>query len=397
MEVNIKRYRFAFINAVELKGWGGLENWLVNCASGLKKRGHHSIIIGRPESKYIKRAEMTGIKTYRINIGPDFDPIRIVKLRNIFKKERIELLCVSHNKDLRLGGIAARMTNKNIKVISRKGMVQLKNNIKFRWTYDKLVDGIIAPSKSLKAQLEEYRWLNKKVTVIPVGVNLDDYTQEYKECHAFLIDEYNLPDNSFICGTASRLEIQKGHQYLIQAIAKISQNYPKIRLVMIGEGAYQPVLKQLTLNLGIENKVIFAGYYDDKSEINKHIAGYDLFILPSVIEPFGQVLIEAMALKRPIVASRAGGIVEAVKENETAFLVNTKDPKELKEKIEFLIHDQELRNRMGNEGRKRVEQYFSFDVMIDRVEEYFINMIENREKNTKEKDECLTNNRCTMV
>ena len=362
--------RIAFINAMRPEDWGGVENWMVNVASGLRDRGHHSIIIGRPGSEFVCRAQNFKIPTFKVNMRGDFDPFIISRLFRIFKDEGIEILCTNLNKDLRLGGIAAKLAG-NIKVISRKGMVCMKDSFRFRWTYNKLVDSIIVASEWLKSELRKYTWLRCSIEVIPVGVHIEDFWQNHDECRKFLLKEYNLPGDSFIMGTASKLEEHKGHRFLFQAISDLLPEFPNIRLIMIGGGRHENFFHSLAREFGIENHVVFAGYIDSRDNINRHIAGLDLFVLPSLIEPFGQVLVEAMALGRPIVATCVDGVVEVIEDNTSAILVNPAESDELRNAIVRMIQDGEMRYQFGNAGRTIVMNKYSDTKMLDNIERYF--------------------------
>ncbi len=373
---------FAFINAIRPPHWGGLENWMVNCARMLAERGHRTLIIGNPNSIFLKRAEALGVETRETTFHGDFDPRTISQIRRLFRQEEIDLLCVNMNKDLRLGGIAARLTSSGIPIIARKGMVWLKNNIRFRITYNALVDGIIVPSESLKGQLQEHRWLKNEITVIPVGLDPEEFRPDHAEYRKWILSRHDLPEDAFIVGTASRLAEHKGHQDLLPAMARIFAEYPNARLVMVGTGVDKEMIEGIADKHGIRDKITFVGYVGEREKIIKYMGGYDLFVLPSHKEPFGQVLIEAMSLERPIVACGVDGIPGVVADGQTADLVPPHSPEDLYKAIKGLIEDSQRRDRYGKNGRSRVMAQFTMDRMIDSVEQYFMHKIEEKRANS---------------
>ncbi len=278
------------------------------------------------------------------------------------------------NKDLRLGGIAARLAG-NIPVISRKGMIWLKDKIHFKLTYRHLIDGIIVPSQSLKEQLQMHTWLQNEINVIPVGLDPLEFRPNYNEYRQYILSRYNLDKDTFIIGTASRLAEHKGHQDLLPAMANIFRDYPKTKLLMVGTGVDKAMIEEVGRRHNILDRIIFAGYIGDRQEIIRHMGAYDIFVLPSHKEPFGQVLIETMSLERPIVACGVDGIPGVVEDGVTADLVPPHSPQALDKAIRSFIESPQKREQYGKAGRKRVEEHFTIDRMIDRIEKYFLKKI----------------------
>jgi len=369
------RRTFAFVNAVKPGEWGGIENWMVVCARALRDRGHGAVVLGREGSEIVLRAGAAGVPVREVDIRSDFDPATILRVRNILRRDRADLLCVNMNKDLRIGGIAAKSLG--LPVVCRKGMVWMKDNALFRVTYRRLVDGIIVPSRYLGERLREYPWLDTEIAVIPVGVAPGRFDADPGACRSAVIAAHGLPADAFLVGTASRLVRHKGHQFLLPAMASLFPRFPEMRLVMAGTGPDEAWVRGIVGELGISDRVVFAGYMRERADIDRHLAACDVFALPSLDEPFGQLLVEAMALRRPIVATTAGGIPEVV-DGSTAVLVPPGDSAALAAAVEALRGDPAGRRAMGEAGRRRVEEAFTLDAMIDRVERFFLGFTERR-------------------
>jgi glycosyltransferase involved in cell wall biosynthesis len=158
---------------------------------------------------------------------------------------------------------------------------------------------------------------------------------------------------------------QKGLDVLVRAMSKLPQNYP-LRLRLVGEdwgGA--ELLRQLAERLGVADRVTMVGKVP-RPEVVREFAEADFLVLPSRFEPFGIVLLEAMAAGLPVVASRVGGIPEIVSEGETGLLVEPDNPDALAEALRLLCQDESLRFSMGRSARERVKRY-AWDSVVPRI------------------------------
>ncbi len=124
----------------------------------------------------------------------------------------------------------------------------------------------------------------------------------------------------------------------------------------------------MVTELQLDSKVIFTGFSKD---IPRMMSAIDILTFPSHKESFGNILLEAMAMRLPVVASNSGAVPEIVIEGETGFLVPPKDANPLSEKIMILLQDQSLRENFGLAGRKRVEKYFLIDSFIEALEGHY--------------------------
>jgi glycosyltransferase involved in cell wall biosynthesis len=178
----------------------------------------------------------------------------------------------------------------------------------------------------------------------------------------------------YVVGTVGRLDDEvKGFSYLLEAISLLSREQSfKLMLKIAGEGRDKNFLKKRAKELGIETQVTFLG---DQRNILELIASFDLLVLPSLSEGFGMVLLEAMVVSKPVVATRVGGIPEVVVEGETGLLVPARDPKALADAIFYIkTHPMEAQE-MGRKGRKRVEECFSIDKTVAEYDRFYDEII----------------------
>lgn len=169
-----------------------------------------------------------------------------------------------------------------------------------------------------------------------------------------------------LLGAVSHLIPWKGHEVFLRAIAELAPRHPDWRFAIVGDPIFQfrderHRLEALAAELGIAERVAFAGHREDVPAVLSQLS---LFVLPSLYEPFGRVLIEAMAAGLPIVASRAGGVPEIVVDGETGLLVTPGDAEALAVAIETVMGDAALAARLAKSGLERVENCFSLDATV---------------------------------
>ena len=188
-----------------------------------------------------------------------------------------------------------------------------------------------------------------------------------------LVRQFNLdPDTQTIIGTAARLSEAKGLTYLLQAFARVAIDRPNLRLIIAGTGELEQQLKQQSQDLGIATQTIFTGYVNDLPEL---MSLFNLFILPSLQEPFGLVFAEAMAQKKVTIGTDVGGIAEQIADGKTGFLIPPKDVDTLTEKIQYLLDRPELVNEFAHNGRKRYEAYFTVEQMLIQTENLYAKLL----------------------
>jgi len=166
-------------------------------------------------------------------------------------------------------------------------------------------------------------------------------------------------------GSVGKLIPRKGYKYLLNAIPKIKKFFPNIKIVLTGDGEEEKNLKFLSQKLGLQEDVIFLG---TRRDIPKIMSSFDVFVLPSLSEGIPFAILEALALKKPVVATDVGGVPEAVIEGRTGFLVPPEDSDSLAQAIISLLQDPELAKRLGEEGRQLVEERFNIKNIVKEYE-----------------------------
>jgi len=187
---------------------------------------------------------------------------------------------------------------------------------------------------------------------IPSGVELGPVLSAAPTCL--------VPDGPVV-GAVARLVPVKGLHHLIDAAPLVLRHCPRARFLLVGEGEMRPALEARARARGLQAHILFTGFREDVASV---IAGTDLVVLPSINEGMGRVLVMAMALGKPIVASRVGGVAELLGEGEAGILVPPGDPAALAEAITTLLRDSQRARTLGEAGRRRAPRY-SAEAMLE--------------------------------
>jgi glycosyltransferase involved in cell wall biosynthesis len=231
-----------------------------------------------------------------------------------------------------------------------------------------ITDKIIAVSDREKDEhLERGVGSSKKLMTIYSAVELDrivDLDLDIKAKKRAL----GIPEDYNVVGTIGRLVTIKGHRYLIDAAKGVIKKVPKTAFVFVGDGDLEGELEGQAKALGIRKNIIFAGWRSDVAEV---LYTFDIFALPSLNEGMGKVLVEAMAARKPIVASKVGGIIDLVKDGVNGILVPPKNSRALCSGIVKLLTDKDLAKQLGECGRDMIYPNFDVSTRIRKVEEMY--------------------------
>jgi glycosyltransferase involved in cell wall biosynthesis len=380
--------RILFMNSIQM--FGGGEVWMLRTLQALQQRGHHVWLCCRPGMEVGRRAAETGIPVKLISFRGDFDPITIFHLAWWMKRERIEVVLTNMDKELRLGGIAARIATVPA-IIPRRGIdYPLKNRWQYRFAYNTLATIIIANSNATrKALLRHAPWLDpERIEVIYNGVDVQPFLQlshdtphnNQNKKFRNLRHEWGIQEKAPLLGFVGQLDKRKGIDVLLSAFHIIRRQVPEARLVLVGRGPLQEMVKNEARNLGWytpegDNAVLLPGFIDDVVGVMRAI---DVLLLPSFWEGFGIVLIEAMAASKPVISTNTSSMPEIVVDGHTGYLVSPGDTEALASRTIELLQNSVLRERFGRAGCQRAIEYFTLERMIDNLENLFRRQIRER-------------------
>jgi glycosyltransferase involved in cell wall biosynthesis len=357
--------RLLFINSIQM--FGGGEIWMLRALRALQERGHQVWLCCRPETELAKRAVAQGVPVKLLVFRGDFDPIMIARLARFMKRERIDVVLTNMDKELRLGGLAAKIAGVPA-VIPRRGIdYPLKNRWRYRWAYNVLATRVIANSEATKqALLRNAPWLSpQRIEVIYNGIDLQPFLQPSPRC---LRTEWNVPQDAPLLGFVGQLDERKGIDVLLAAFARVRRRVADARLVLAGRGPLQEMIASEVRRQNWNDAVLRPGFMDDVVAVMQAI---DILLLPSLWEGFGIVLIEAMAAGKPAIGTNTSSMPEIIVDGQTGYLVPPGDAEALARRAVELLQNPALREQFGNAARRRVAELFTIERMIDQLENLF--------------------------
>ncbi len=243
-----------------------------------------------------------------------------------------------------------------------------------RWALGRAA-GVTASSPDLLERAQRLGASRERAAVIPYGVDPAVFKAPARP-RAEVRHALGFEPHEAVLLCVGRLVYKKGFEYALRAMPQVLQSYPQARLVVVGAGDLAASLKKLAAELGITDRVRFEGAVAH-TRLPDYLAACDLFLLPSVVDDSGNVdglpntLLEALAAGRPVVASRVAGVPLAVEDGQNGLLVSPRDPQALAQAILRLLADPALRDRLGQAGRRKVEQELNWPAVVARYCQIF--------------------------
>jgi glycogen(starch) synthase len=235
------------------------------------------------------------------------------------------------------------------------------------WATAQAADRIMTVSHTMKDDLVRHGWPQQKISVVWNGVDLIRYNPQNcrPEDVEKIREKYNIPNDWKMLLFLGRLTWVKGVKNLIQAMPTVLRDYPQTKLVILGKGEEEKDIEDTAFRLGIKDNIVYRFEFVPEDERILHYAAADACIFPSVYEPFGIVSLEAMAMAKPVVVGAHGvvGFREQVVSSgpdQNGIHVNGEDPADIAWGIKEVLEDPQKAKTWGENGRKRVLQYFTW-------------------------------------
>ncbi|MBI5874722.1 MAG: glycosyltransferase family 4 protein [Deltaproteobacteria bacterium] len=355
------------------KGWGGQENRTLKESIGLKKMGVRVIIACPSDSKLAKVGAENGIEIRAVRMDSSISPSAILSILKIIKQENVNIVCTHSGKDSMIGAIAGRLSKMKPKVVRTR---HLALPITSKITYSIFPHKVVTVSEYVRKYLVEEKGIAAdKVLSIPTGVDLEVFNIDVVK--AVSREALGISPDAVIVGTIAILRRKKGHHTLLDAIPFVLKEIPNVTFLFAGDGPQRENIEKKLSELGIAGSVKLLGLRKDIPEILKTI---DLFVLPTLQEALGTSFLEAMAMSKPVVGTRVGGVPEVVNEGVSGMLVEPGNSAALADAIINLLKSRDKMKKMGDEGRRIVEIKYSVDVMVKNLYDFYKSIITENKK-----------------
>ena len=356
----LRCFRILHINSA--RTWRGGEQQALWLCQGLHRRGHDIFLACQPDGELHRRAEALGVRVYPLAMRGEWDLWAVKNLARLIRETSSEIIHFHTAHAHTLGLLAAQVTKVPERILTRRVDFHIHRHPLNRWKYGSALTAILAISEGVRSVLIEDGIPAERVVTVRSGIDLERI-QEVGD-PSKIRDEFGVSPDEIIVGIVAALAPHKHHHNFLEAAAIVKRSIPKARFFIVGEGELQPELERLSKSLGLSENVIFTGFREDVLMLTKSL---DIFVLSSYLEGMGTALLDAMALARPVVATRVGGIPEIVRDGQNGLLVPSRNPAELANAIVKLGRNQLLREKMGAQGKKRARE-FSIQKTIEQTE-----------------------------
>lgn len=346
-------------------GYYGAENVVVSLSESLERRNCRSVIglfrhEHNPNEETAHQAQKRGLTVRQILCRGRWDWRTIREIRENLEFLNIDVLHTHGYKADVYGFLAARRLE--IPVVSTcHGWTHDTIAVRVYELLDSLFlrnfDAVVVVSDAIAESLSPYGIHESKIQVIDNGIDLHSFIGT----RATLAGKINM-GQCFVVGTVGRLVPEKGLEYFLRAAREVLPDFPNVIFVFVGAGPDRERLERMAADLAVDRHVRFIGQCTDMPGA---YASMDIFVLPSTGEGMPMAVLEALASKKPVVATRVGAVPKLIIPEKTGLLVAPRDVGALKLSILRLLKDPALRSRLGNAGEALVRRSHSQDIMAE--------------------------------
>ena len=340
----------------------GAELLTVTLCRGLSARGHDVPLLVKHSHALIDAARAEGVNAISMRFAGKLNLLAVGRLARWFRRHNVDIVATQLSTASLWGTLAARAIG-----VPSVATVHALNS-KTCYIY---ADRIIAVSQAVKEHLVGQGVRPDKIRVVYNGIDLDNFTPPADIAGAKVA--LGLPSDALVVGVVAHFSEKKGHRWFLDAVAPLLADHAGLRVLFLGEGPELEALQAQVETLNIAGRVTFGGYYPN---VVPAMGAIDILVLPALSkEGFGRVLVEAGALGKPVIGTDVGGIGEVITSGENGFVIEAANAKQLRNSLQILIADDDLRARMGAAGRARALREFSEAQMIQQTERVYRELI----------------------
>ena len=329
--------------------YGGAEAFFVRLVSGLAKAGLDQRVVIRPNAGRQAALKQAGIDPTLLNFGGRFDFKTPLALRNELRDYRPHVVLTWMNR------ATSKMPKRKLGDVDYVHVARLGGYYDLK--YYRHCDHLIGNTPDIVDYVIGEGWPKDRVHYLPNFVADDTRKAASRK-------ELHVPDSAKLVMTLGRLHENKGFDVLIRAMSRL----PEVYLCIAGEGPEREALEEVALSEGVRPRIRFLGWREDTASL---LAACDLFVCPSRHEPLGNVVIEAWAQSRPVVATASQGPSMLIQSGENGILVPVDDDKALGAAIKRVLSDDELAKSLATSGRKSYEADYTEGDVVRRYLDFF--------------------------
>lgn len=349
-------------------GWGGQEIRILTEAAGMIARGHQVTLLTPGEAPIFEEAKLYGVPTQALPIAWR-RPAGLRALRDWIRRNPVDLFNTHSSTDSWLVAVAnASLRHAPPQVRTRHISAPISTGWSSRWLYTRATRHVVTTGEALRRTLIDTNgYPAERITSIPTGIDLRKFDPAHTE--SSIRRELGIDPQAPVITIVATQRSWKGHTYLFDAFAALKPRWPELQLLVVGDGPQWANLQAKIQADGLQD-LHMAGLRRDIPQI---LAGSDIFALPSYAnEGVPQSILQAMAMQLPIVSTPVGAIEEAVLDGKNGLLVQPHSAEAVADALHTLLGDPARRKAMGQEGRRIMQQEFSLERMLERMEAVFL-------------------------
>jgi glycosyltransferase involved in cell wall biosynthesis len=344
--------------------WRGGESQVYNLMRGLRGLGHDVELVGMPGGALPARCRAEGLPVTEVEMRSDADVAAGWMLARHLRRRPCDIVHAQTARAHSLGMMARLMGGGGRLVVSRRIDFPVRRDPANRFKYrSRLVDRYIAVAAVIRDVLVRAGVAASRIEVIHSSIELSRFTS-VKDPRDAVREELGLPREAPVVGQVAALAWHKGQKDLLAALPLLRTRHPQARLVLVGGGEEEGALRAQARDLGIEDQVVFTGARQD---VPRLLGAFDVFCMPSYLEGLCNAVLEAFAMKVPVVASTCGGLPEIVRHEETGLLAPPHDPPALAAALGRLLSERDLASRLAQAAHRLVHEQFGVDRMVART------------------------------
>jgi glycosyltransferase involved in cell wall biosynthesis len=364
------------LHIISSAGVAGGERYLLDLVRFSTKNLNHKIVLPH-RGPFEERLNQFHIDYAVINLNSRFSLHSIFQLVRLIKAEGIDLVHTHGFRADFYGRVAGILSSvRQISTIHVSLFDYLDTPVLIRWLYiliDKALSfkttKFLCISNAMREDIRKLGVKDHKIELIHNGV---DAAHFYPRNSEGKIQDLGILTNGPIIGTVGRMVPEKGHVHLIKALQRLKPEWENIRCIFVGDGPMLSQLKQMAFNLGVADNCIFCGIRPDVESI---YSVFDVFVLPSLREPFGLALLEAMISRVPVVATDAGGPRDFIKTGVNGVLVPPKDDRALARRISYLLKNKQHADALAKMGRETALDHFNIEGTVKKIESVYFSTV----------------------
>lgn len=346
-------------------GFSGGEVQVFLLLEGLRARGHRCVLVAPPGSRAEAEALRRGFETRAVRMRNDLDLGAVVELTGVFRDLRPDVVHLHTARATWLGALAARAAARPA-ITTRRMDRRVKRGWRTRLIHGRLVQKVAAISPAVARELERGGVDPRRIELVPSTIDpARVVAQRGREATRTALD---VSAGTPLFLALASLVPRKGIDVLLEACADLARRGEEFACRIAGDGPERARLEARVSELGSASRVRFVGRRDDVGDL---LAACDVFVLPSRREGLGVSALEAMAAGRAVVASRVGGLADAVVDGETGLLVPVDDARALADALARLARDRSVRDALGRAGPERVRAGFLPESMVASYERIY--------------------------